>query len=132
MIVHNFDPILIDLGIFQIRWYSVAYILGIIIGWMYATKIIKLTTTNQYNFEQIKKSVMLFNAPIQRVYQANRGTIIRTIIYTIGHFIIAASCVMYFTGASFSAAITDAIVEPLLNSIWYFVLDKYWASRHPS
>ena len=56
MIVHNFDPVLIDLGLFQIRWYSVAYILGIIIGWMYATKIIKLTATNQYNFEQIKKS----------------------------------------------------------------------------
>ena len=82
--------------------------------------------------EQIKKSVMLFNAPFQRVYQANRGTIIRTIIYTIGHFVIAACCVMYFTGASFSAAITDAIVEPLLNSVWYFVLDKYWASKYPS
>ena len=75
---------------------------------------------------------MLFNAPIQRVYEANRDTIIRTIIYTIGHFIIAASCVMYFTGADFSAAITDAIVEPLLNSVWYFVLDKYWASKYPN
>ncbi|MDA9903606.1 DUF2061 domain-containing protein [Gammaproteobacteria bacterium] len=82
--------------------------------------------------ERIKKSVMLFNAPIQRVYEANRSTIIRTIIYTIGHFIIAASCVMYFTGADFSAAITDAIVEPLLNSVWYFVLDKYWASKYPN
>ena len=56
MIVHNFDPVLIDLGLFQIRWYSVAYILGIIIGWVYATKIIKLTTINKYNFEQIKTS----------------------------------------------------------------------------
>ena len=56
MIVHNFDPVLIDLGLFQIRWYSIAYILGIIIGWMYATKIIKLTTINKYNFEQIKIS----------------------------------------------------------------------------
>ena len=56
MIVHNFDPVLIDLGLFQIRWYSVAYILGIIIGWVYATKIIKLTTINKYNFEQIKIS----------------------------------------------------------------------------
>ena len=81
--------------------------------------------------EHIKKSVMLFNAPIQRVYEANRGTIIRTIIYTIGHFIIAAACVMYFTGAEFRDAITDAIVEPLLNSVWYFVLDKFWASRYP-
>ena len=54
MIVHNFDPVLIDLGLFQIRWYSIAYILGIIIGWMYAAKIIKLTTINKYNFRQIK------------------------------------------------------------------------------
>jgi len=52
MIVHNFDPVLVDLGLFQIRWYSVAYILGIIIGWMYASKIIKLTRENKYNFEQ--------------------------------------------------------------------------------
>ena len=56
MIVHNFDPVLIDLGIFQIRWYSIAYILGIIIGWMYANKIIKLTIINKYNFKQIKTS----------------------------------------------------------------------------
>lgn len=56
MIVHNFNPIMIDLGLFQIRWYSIAYILGIILAWMYATKIIKLTTVNKYNFEQIKKS----------------------------------------------------------------------------
>ena len=56
MIVHNFDPVLIDLGLFQIRWYSLAYILGIIIGWMYAVKIINLTTNNKYNFEQIKAS----------------------------------------------------------------------------
>ena len=54
MIVHNFDPVLIDLGLFQIRWYSIAYILGIVIGWVYANKIIKLTTINKYNFEQIK------------------------------------------------------------------------------
>ena len=56
MIVHNFDPVLIDLGLFQIRWYSLAYILGIIIGWIYAIKIIKFTTNNQYNFTPIKKS----------------------------------------------------------------------------
>ena len=53
MIIHNFDPVLIDLGIFQIRWYSVAYILGIVLGWMYANKIIKLTSNNKYNFKQV-------------------------------------------------------------------------------
>ena len=54
MIVHNFDPVLIDLGVLQIRWYSLAYIGGIVIGWLYAIKIIKLTAENKYNFTQIK------------------------------------------------------------------------------
>ena len=54
MIVHSFDPVLIDLGLFQIRWYSIAYILGIIIGWYYAIKIIKLTNKNQISFQQIE------------------------------------------------------------------------------
>ena len=53
MIIHNFDPVLIDLGFFQIRWYSVAYILGILIGWMYANKIIKSTIDKKYNFKQV-------------------------------------------------------------------------------
>ena len=60
MIVHNFDPVLIDLGVFQIRWYSIAYIAGIILGWIYAIKIIKemarkhnLTTINQTIFDDL-------------------------------------------------------------------------------
>jgi phosphatidylglycerol---prolipoprotein diacylglyceryl transferase len=56
MIIHNFDPVLVDFGLFQIRWYSIAYIFGITIGWAYAIKIIKSITNNNYNFESIKKS----------------------------------------------------------------------------
>ena len=66
---------------------------------------------------------------VVRFYKDNRGTILRTVIYTIGHFMIAAACVMYFTGASFEAAITDAVIEPLINGVWYLVLDKFWASK---
>ena len=62
-------------------------------------------------------------------FSENSGTLLRTLIYTVGHFLIAASCVMYFTGADFLAAITDAVVEPLLNGVWYFVLDKLWVKR---
>ena len=53
MIVHNFDPIFIDLGFFQIRWYSIAYIFGIILGWFYAIKIIK-NYINKHNITLIK------------------------------------------------------------------------------
>ncbi len=56
MIIHNFNPIFIDFGLFQVRWYSLAYILGIVFGWIYATHIIKETNKNKHNFESIKKS----------------------------------------------------------------------------
>ena len=40
MYVHNLDPVFIDLGIISIRWYSLAYIIGIILGWWVGKKII--------------------------------------------------------------------------------------------
>ena len=58
MIVHNFDPILIDFGLFQIRWYSVAYILGILIGWSYANKIISLRH-DYMKMKNLKKDLRL-------------------------------------------------------------------------
>ncbi len=44
MIIHNFSPIFIDLGFFQLRWYSIAYIMGIALGWWFANKIIENNT----------------------------------------------------------------------------------------
>ena len=39
--VNNLSPILIDLGIIKIHWYSLAYIFGILIGWWYGRFLIK-------------------------------------------------------------------------------------------
>ena len=63
------------------------------------------------------------------VYKNNRGSILRTIVYTIGHFAIAITVLMLVADVSFMIALTDAIVEPIANSVWYFVLDKWWASK---
>ena len=63
------------------------------------------------------------------VYKSNKGSILRTVVYTIGHFGIAITVLMLVADVSFSVALTDAIVEPIANSIWYFILDKWWASR---
>ena len=57
------------------------------------------------------------------------GSILRTIIYTFGHMFIAICCLMAIAKVPFSVALTDAIVEPLINGVWYYVLDRYWASR---
>ena len=63
------------------------------------------------------------------VYSNNKGSILRTIIYTIGHFAIAISVLMIVADVSFSIALTDAIVEPIANAVWYFILDKWWTSK---
>ena len=40
MYTHNLDPVFIDFGLIEIRWYSLAYIAGIVIGWWLGKKII--------------------------------------------------------------------------------------------
>ena len=34
------DPVLIDIGPFQLRWYALAYIVGIFLGWWYAKRLV--------------------------------------------------------------------------------------------
>jgi len=65
----------------------------------------------------------------KRIYKDNKGSILRTVVYTIGHFAIAIIVLMLVADVSFMIALTDAIVEPLANAVWYFLLDKFWASK---
>ena len=65
----------------------------------------------------------------KNIFDNNKGSILRTIVYTIGHFAIAIIVLMLIADVSFMIALTDAIVEPIANSVWYFILDKWWASK---
>jgi phosphatidylglycerol:prolipoprotein diacylglycerol transferase len=40
----SFDPVLISIGPFAIRWYALAYIFGILLGWLYARMLIRSTS----------------------------------------------------------------------------------------
>ncbi len=51
-----------------------------------------------------------------------------TIIYTLGHFIIAILCVKLITGASLKFATLDALIEPVVNSIWFYVLHRIYSN----
>ena len=52
MYIHNLDPVIFNLGFLSLRWYSVAYILGIIIGWWYGKKILsQICLNNNINFK---------------------------------------------------------------------------------
>ena len=48
------------------------------------------------------------------------------VVYTLGHMLIAIACVMIITGASLELATIDAIVEPLINGVWFYVLHETW------
>jgi uncharacterized membrane protein len=48
------------------------------------------------------------------------------IIFFIGHIIIAMAVVTIITGASIWEAGAVALVEPAVNSVWFYVLHKLW------
>ena len=41
MFINNFDPVAFQLFSLEIRWYSLAYIIGILLGWLHCKKILK-------------------------------------------------------------------------------------------
>jgi uncharacterized membrane protein len=53
----------------------------------------------------------------------------RAIVYTIGHIIIAMTCNRLITGAEWKLAGVDAIVEPMINGLWYYLLDRLWTKK---
>ena len=55
-------------------------------------------------------------------------SLLLTIIYTLGHFIIAILCVRLITGASLELATLDALIEPIINAIWLYVLHRVYSN----
>lgn len=54
------------------------------------------------------------------------SSITLAVVYTIGHMLIAIVCVMVITGASLELATLDAIIEPIINGVWFYVLHETW------
>lgn len=57
---------------------------------------------------------------------ANSNSIILAVIFFIGHVLIAMTVIKLMTGASIWEAGAVAIVEPAINSVWFYVLHKGW------
>ncbi len=56
----------------------------------------------------------------------NADSLTLSIIYTIGHMIIAATIVYLLTGSSVWEAGLVALIEPTLNGVWFYVLHSLW------
>ena len=48
------------------------------------------------------------------------------VIYTVGHILIAIACVVIITGASVELAALDAVIEPIINGVWFYILHSAW------
>ena len=49
-----------------------------------------------------------------------------SIVYTIGHIIIAMICNTLITGANLNLAALDALIEPCINGVWFYILHKVY------
>ena len=66
-------------------------------------------------------------------YYFKLDSLLLTVVYTIGHMVIAVVCVMVITNASFELAMTDAFIEPIINGVWFFILHSLCKKyRHSS
>ena len=48
-----------------------------------------------------------------------------SIVYTIGHIFISWICATLIFNVDFLLASADAIIEPMINGFWFFVLHKF-------
>ena len=55
-----------------------------------------------------------------------------TIVYTLGHIVIAALCNMIITGATLDMATLDAVIEPCINGVWFYLLHKWYKKSKTS
>jgi len=54
------------------------------------------------------------------------NSVVLAVIYTLGHIVIAMTVVSMMTDASLFEAGAVALVEPMINGVWFYVLHTLW------
>jgi len=57
-----------------------------------------------------------------KLLNTNQVGFLLAFFYTIGHILIAMTCNRLLTGAPLNLAAVDALVEPLVNGLWFYLL----------
>ena len=128
MYSHNLNPILIDFGFIAIRWYSLAYIFGIFIGWWFGKKIITHIFKNYYLKFNIKEfDDFITYIIISLIFGGRIGYVI---FYNIEYFILNPLDIfkIWEGGMSFHGALIGIILGTYLfskkrNIPVFFLLD---------
>lgn len=56
-------------------------------------------------------------------------SVLLAVIYTVGHILVAITTVRLITGASWFDAGLTALIEPIINGVWFYILHKFVAKR---
>tara|TARA_Y100000389_G_scaffold34910_1_gene29708 strand:+ start:102 stop:893 length:792 start_codon:yes stop_codon:yes gene_type:complete len=116
MFTHNLDPVLFDLGFIAIRWYSLAYIGGILAGWWLGKKIINKRFQIIGQQFAIKEFDDLITYLIVSIIIGGRVGYI--IFYNLGHYISNPLDIIkiWEGGMSFHGALIGVIIGTYLFS----------------
>ena len=117
MYTHNLDPVLIDLGFMVIRWYSLAYIFGILIGWWLGKRVI-LKRFQNLNFDfHIKEFDDLITYII--IAMLLGGRIGYVVFYNFGYYLLNPFDILkiWEGGMSFHGALLGII----LGTHWFSI-----------
>ena len=128
MYTHNLDPILVDFGFIEIRWYSLAYVFGIIIGWWLGKKIIRrILINNNLKFKLNDFDDLISYLIISIVLGGRLGYVI---FYNFGYYITNPLEIfkIWEGGMSFHGALIGIIIGVYLFSkkkdvVTFFMLD---------
>ena len=128
MFTHNLDPVLVNFGLFAIRWYSLAYIGGILIGWWFGKKIIIRRFQNTGQKFNIREFDDLITYLIISIIVGGRIGYI--IFYNFGYYISNPldTIKIWEGGMSFHGALVGIIIGTYFFSIkrkisTFFLLD---------
>ena len=128
MFTHNLDPVLFDLGFIAIRWYSLAYVAGILIGWWFGKKIITKRFENTEKKFDLKEFDDLISYLIISIIIGGRVGYV--IFYNLEYYILNPLDIVkiWEGGMSFHGALIGVIIGTYLFSLKkkissFFLLD---------
>ena len=69
-----------------------------------------------------KQIIEKINSLSLKFLNPNKIGVYLALIYTVGHILIAMTCNRILTGAPLNLAALDAIIEPIINGFWFYLL----------
>ena len=117
MYTHNLDPVLFDLGFIIVRWYSLAYVFGIILGWWFGKRIINhILKNNQLKFNLKDFDDLITYLIVSIIIGGRLGYIV---FYNPGYFISNPLNIIkvWEGGMSFHGGLIGVIIGTYLFSI---------------